>query len=372
MRLPNPIRKLLVGGTVALATAALATPALAVPPISAKKSHIKACFVYVAPIGDAGWTYQHNLGRLAMQKNLHGKVSTAYVESVPEGADAVRVIRQFATSGCNLIFTTSFGYMNPTIRVAREFPNVAFEHATGYKRAHNVGTYMPRLYQGRYLAGMLAGMMTKTNKLGFVGAYPIPEVIRAIDSFTLGARSVNPKVTVHVVWINAWYDPAKARQAADTLMDQGVDVITNHTDSPAVVQAAAERKVFCLGYHSDMKKYGGKYQLAAVVHRWGKFYTKIGKEVLDGTWKSRNVWGGISRGMVDLVDISPVVPKKVRDEVLAARKKIIAGTLHPFAGPVIAQDGHVAVPKGKVMSDDDMLKLDYYVKGVASSLPKSN
>jgi simple sugar transport system substrate-binding protein len=352
------------------AALALAVAAAAFAQGAAAKDHIKVGFVYVSPIGDAGWSYQHDQGRKYMDKKLGDKVETQYVENVGEGADAERVIRQLASGGADLIFTTSFGYMNPTIKVARQFPNVVFEHATGYKRAKNVGTYMPRLYQARYLAGMIAGGMTESNKLGFVAAYPIPEVIRAIDAFTRGARSVNPDAQVNVIWINAWYDPSKARQAAETLMDQGADVLTHHTDSHAVVQAAAERGKYAIAYHSDMSKYGKDAHLTAVVHKWGKFYTEIAKEVLNGTWKSRNVWGGIDRGMVDLADINPVVPDDLKQKVMDARQQIIDGKLQPFAGPVVDQSGKTRVPEGEVMSDDAMLKLDYYVQGVASKLPK--
>jgi len=354
-----------------LAALALAVAAVPFAQGAFAKEKIKVGFVYVSPIGDAGWSYQHDQGRKYMEKQLGDKVETQYVENVPEGADAQRVIRQLASGGADLIFTTSFGYMNPTLKVARQFPNVVFEHATGYKRSKNVGTYMPRLYEGRYLAGMVAGGMTKTNKLGFVAAFPIPEVIRAIDAFTLGARAVNPDVQVNVVWINAWYDPSKARQAAESLMDQGADILTHHTDSHAVVQAAQERGKYAIAYHSDMSKYGPDAQLTAVVHQWDKFYTKMAKEVLNGTWTSRNVWGGIARGMVDIADLNPDVPDDLRDRVMKARQAIIDGKLHPFAGPVRDQSGKVRVPEGEIMPDDAKLKLDYYVEGVASKLPKN-
>ncbi len=350
-------------------TAGLAAAAFSASALAAEDS-IKVGFVYVSPIGDAGWTYQHDQGRKAMEEALGDKVTTQYVENVPEGADAERVIQQLASGGADLIFTTSFGYMNPTIKVAKRFPDTVFEHATGYKRADNVGTYMPRLYEGRYLAGMVAGAKTETNKLGFVAAFPIPEVIRAINAFTRGARAVNPDVAVNVIWINAWYDPSKARQAAETLMDQGADVVTHHTDSHAVVQAAAERDKFAIAYHSDMSKYGDENHLTAVVHEWGDFYTKRAREVLNGEWSSRNVWGGIASGMVDIAAFSDAVPEGVRGKVEKAREAIVSGELHPFAGPVVAKDGTEKAAKGEALSDDELLRMDYYVQGVASKLPQ--
>ncbi|WP_440996659.1 BMP family ABC transporter substrate-binding protein [Arhodomonas sp. SL1] len=338
--------------------------------VSAQDDGIKVGFVYVSPIGDAGWTYQHDQGRKALEENLGDRVETQYVENVPEGADAERVIQQLASGGADLIFTTSFGYMNPTVKVAQRFPDTVFEHATGYKRAENVGTYMPRLYEGRYLAGMVAGAMTESDRLGFVAAFPIPEVIRAINAFTRGARASNPDATVRVIWINAWYDPSKARQAAETLMDQGADVVTHHTDSHAVVQAAAERENYAIAYHSDMAAYGDEYHLTSVAHHWGDFYTQRAEEVLNGEWTSRNVWGGIASGMVDIGDFSAEVPEAVREEVMAARQAMIDGELHPFAGPVIAKDGTEKVAEGETLSDEALLNMDYYVEGVASDLPE--
>lgn len=336
-----------------------------------EKDQIDVGFVYVSPIGDAGWTYQHDLGRQAMEEALGDRVSTRLVENVPEGGDAERVIRQLASGGSDLVFTTSFGYMNPTIRVAQRFPDVAFEHATGYQRAENVGTYMPRLYEGRYLAGMVAGAMTESNRLGFVGAFPIPEVVRGINAFTRGALHTNPDIQVNVVWINAWYDPSSARSAAETLMDQGADVVTHHTDSHAVVQAAAERGRYAIAYHSDMSQYGEDAHLTAVYHSWGDFYTQRAREVLAGEWTSRDVWGGIDAGMVDIADMGAMVPDAVRDEVMAARQAIIDGEHHVFAGPVVDRGGAERVAAGDVMSDEAMLGMDYYVQGVASQLPSN-
>lgn len=331
---------------------------------------LKIGFVYVSPVGDAGWTFQHDQGRKEMEQALAGKVKTSFVESVPEGADAERVIRQFAADGYKLVFTTSFGYMNPTIKVAKQFPNVIFEHATGYKSAKNVGTYVARFYEGRYLTGVVAGLMTKSNKIGYVAAFPIPEVVRGIDAFTRGLRSVNPKATVSVVWTSSWYDPGKEREAAETLIAQGADILTHHTDSTAVVQTAEDRGVYAIGYHSDMSKYGPKAHLTAATHLWGGYYTKIAQAVLDGTWKSENIWGGIAQGMIKLAPFGPAVPAAVRQKVTALEDQIRKGALHPFAGPVKDQSGKVMIPQGQTMSDEQLLSMDWYVEGVVGKLPK--
>ena len=259
-----------------------------------KAAPLKVGFVFVSPIGDAGWTSQHNLGRLAMEKAFGDRVQTSFVEKVPEGADAERVIRDLAQQGNVLIFTTSFGFMNPTIKVAEEFPQTRFEHATGYKTAANVNTYNARFYEGRYLAGVVAGRMSKSGTLGYVAAFPIPEVLQGINAFTLGARSVNPKVQVRVVWVNSWYDPGKERDAATTLIGQGADVVTHHTDSTATVAAAEEKGKMAIAYHSDMRKFGPNAQLAAVTHHWGDYYTARAKAVMDGTWSVKPAKGSSS------------------------------------------------------------------------------
>lgn len=331
---------------------------------------LKIGFVYVSPIGDAGWTYQHELGRQAIESAFGDKIKTSFVESVPEGADAERVIRQFAASGHKLVFTTSFGYMNPTVKVAKQFPNVAFEHATGYKRGKNVSTYLARFYEGRYLSGIVAGKMTKSNTVGYVAAFPIPEVVRGINAFTRGIRSVNPNAEVRVVWVNSWYDPGKEREAAETLISQGADVVTQHTDSTAPVQAAEDRGVYAIGYHSDMSKYGPKAHLTASTHNWTGYYTNVVKAVMDGSWQSGDVWGGIKEGMVKLAPLNTAVPKDVADLVAAKTAEIGAGKLHPFAGPVKDQTGKVRIAAGETMPDGDMLGFDWYVEGVVGKLPK--
>jgi simple sugar transport system substrate-binding protein len=335
----------------------------------AKPEPLKVGFVYVSPIGDAGWTTQHNRGREQMQAALGDKVTTSFVEKVPEGADAERVIRDLASQGHKLIFTTSFGFMNPTIKVAEEFPDVKFEHATGYKSAANVGTYNVRFYEGRYAAGVLAGKMTKTNTLGYVGAFPIPEVLQGINAFTLGARSVNPKVQVRVVWVNSWYDPGKERDAANALLGQGADIVTHHTDSSAVVATAEEKGKMAIAYHSDMSRFGPKAQLAAVTHHWGEYYTKTAQSVLDGNWKPGNLWGGMKDGMIKVEAFNASVPKEVVEQVEAKAAAIKAGEFHPFTGPIVGNDGKEIAAKGVVLTDEQLGRMDFYVQGVVGKVP---
>ena len=336
-----------------------------------KAEPLKIGFVYVSPIGDAGWTHQHDVGRKEMEKALGARVQTKYVENVQEGPDAERVFRELATSGHGLIYGTSFGYMNYMEKVAKQFPKVKFEHATGYKTAANLGIYNARFYEGRYLNGVIAGRMTRTNVLGYVGAFPIPEVLQGINAFTRGARSVNPKVEVRVVWVNSWYDPVKEREAANTLLSQKADVVTHHTDSTAVVQAAEARGAMAVGYHSDMSRFGPKAHLTATTHNWGEYYTKSASAVLAGTWKSGSVWGGVRDGFIRLAPISASVPAPVRDEVARLEAGLKAGSFHPFAGPVKDQGGKDVVPAGRNMTDDELGKMNFYVEGVASQLPKS-
>jgi simple sugar transport system substrate-binding protein len=343
--------------------------ALAATGPSTAQQPLKIGFVYVSPIGDAGWTYQHDLGRKEMEKAMGGKVVSKVVENVPEGADAERVIREFASTGSQLIFTTSFGYMNPTIKVAKQFPKVAFEHATGYKMADNVGIYNARFYEGRYLNGVIAGKMTKTNVAGYVGAFPIPEVLQGINAFTRGMRSVNPKAEVKVVWVNAWFDPGREREAANTLIAQGADVVTHHTDSTAVVQAAEEKGVYAFGYHSDMSKYGPKAQLSATTHQWGDYYTSVVEKMIAGTWKPGSVWGGIKDGMIKLAPLNPVVPKEVADLVDSLTKDIVSGKLHPFTGPIKDNTGKEQLAAGRTMDDEALAKMSFYVEGVQGKLP---
>ena len=331
---------------------------------------LKIGFVYVTPVGDAGWTFQHESGRRYLEATLGDKVQTKYIEKVPEGAEAERVIRKLAADGHDLIFTTSFGYMNPTIKVARRFPNTAFEHATGYKRSKNVGTFNARFYEGRYLAGVIAGKMTKSNVAGYVGAFPIPEVVMGINAFTRGMRSVNPQAEMRVVWVNSWFDPGREREGATALIAQGADVVTHHTDSTAVVQAAEEKGVWAVAYHSDMSKYGPKAHLAAVTHHWGAHYVKVTEDVIADRWTPSNIWGGLGAGMVKVEKISASVPAATVAHMRKVETAIRDGKFHPFEGPVTDQNGVIRVPAGTAMGDDVLAKMDYYVQGVKSAFPK--
>ncbi|WP_419176267.1 BMP family ABC transporter substrate-binding protein [Desulfosediminicola sp.] len=335
---------------------------------SAAAKETKVGFVYVGPIGDHGWSYQHNQGRLAVEKELG--VKTSYVESVSEGADAERVIRQLASSGHDLIFTTSFGYMNPTVKVAKQFPNVKFEHSTGYKRADNVTTYSARFYEGRAIIGAMAGKMTKSNVVGYIGSFPIPEVIRGIDAFTIALRKVNPEATVKVVWVNSWFDPGKESDAAKTLIDQGCDIISQHTDSPAPLQVAEQRGVYGFGQASDMIKFAPKAQLTAIVDNWDPYYIERTKAVMDGTWKSEDTWDGLSTGMVKMAPFGDAVPEDVRKMAEEIKQSIIDGSFHPFQGPIKNQKGEIVVKEGEVLSDKELLGLSWYVEGVEGSIPK--
>ena len=331
---------------------------------------LKVAFVYVGPVGDAGWTYAHEQGRLAMEKALGDKVKTTYVESVPEGADAERVIRKLAVDGNKLIFATSFGYMNSMEKVARAFPNVIFEHATGYKHAKNLGTYETRLYEAAYLDGVIAGKMTKSNILGVVASFPVPEVIRNVDAFTLGAQSVNPAIRTKVVWVNSWYDPAKERQAAEALIAQGADILSQNTDSPAMLQAAQERGVYAFGWDSDMSKFAPKAHLTAGVNDWGDFYIKTAQAVIAGTWKTSDIHGGLQEGMVKMAPLNPVVPAAAVKAFEDKKAAIAQGRFHPFQGPIQDQSGAIRIAAGADMPPDQMMGLDFYVKGVEGTLQK--
>ena len=330
---------------------------------------LKVGFVYVSPIGDAGWTFQHDQGRLQMEQALGDRVSTSYVESVSEGADAERVIREMASTGHDLVLATSFGFMNPVERVANQFPDVKFMHATGYKSGPNFINYNARFYEGRYLTGVIAGEMTKSNILGYIAAFPIPEVLQGINAYTLGAQSVNPDIEVRVIWVNSWYDPGKEREAAMALIAQGADVITHHTDSTAIVQAAQERGVYAVAYHSDMSRYGPDAHLTATTHHWGDYYTRAALKALEDGGMVETIWGGIADGFIKLAPINPVVPQATRDKVAQLEQQIRDGQFHPFAGPVIAQDGTEKLPAGQTMSDQELGQMNFYVRGVSSRLP---
>lgn len=336
----------------------------------ANAADIGVGFVYVSPIGEAGWTYQHDLGRRALEEKFGDRARITFVENISEGADAERAIEKLAREH-DLVFATSFGYMEPTLKVALRHKNRKFEHATGYKTADNVSNYTPRFYEGRYLGGIIAGAMTESDIIGYVAAFPIPEVVRGINAFMLGARSVNPQAQIRVIWVNSWYDPGKEREAADTLLSQGADVITHHTDSPASVQAAQENGKKAVAYHSDMSAFGKDAQLAAVIHKWDEFYITRVQEVLDGKWQGgRSEWQGIGDGMVDIVKLHPSLPDRLKQQVRETRANIANGSFHPFTGPVRKQNGDIAAKQGEVIGDGELLQMDYYVEGVQGELPK--
>jgi basic membrane protein A len=335
-------------------------------------SKLKVGFIYVSPVGDGGWTWAHDQGRKELAK-LPYVETTSIMESVPEGAEATRAITQFAEKGFTLIFTTSFGYMDPTVEVAKRYPNHVFMHCSGYKTLPNVGTYFGRMYQPRYLSGIVAGKKTQSNVIGYVAAFPIPEVIRGINAFTLGVRSVNPEAKVHVVWSHTWYDPAKEREAAESLLDLKADIIAQHQDSPAAQQAAQDRGRWSIGYNTNMRKFAPKAHLTAPVWDWSKVYTAVAEQVNNKTWKSEKIWWGIKTGVVDLAPISNLlVAQDVRDYVMAKRQEIIADKCKIFEGPLKDQSGNLRCKEGEVMSDDQLLSFDFFVEGVVGTIEKGN
>jgi len=340
------------------------------PVFSQTQEPLKVGFVYVAPITETGWVRQHDDGRKAVDAAFAGKVKTTYVENVPEGPDAERVIRDLAQQGHKLIFTPSFGYMEPTLKVAKDFPGVKFESVTGYKTAPNVAAANARYYEGRYLAGIAAGRMTRTHVAGYVAGFPIPEVLQGINAFTLGMRSVDPKAQVKVVWLNAWFDPPREREAAMTLFNQDVDVIAFHTGSDAVMVAAQERGKMAVAYHSDMRRAGPDAQIAAVTHHWGDYYKARTQAVLDGSWKSGKVWGGVKEGMIRVGGFGPKVPKAVQAEVQARQNDIATGKLRPFSGPISDNEGKLVSPQGQAMTDEQILGMNFLVSGVQGKIAK--
>ena len=329
---------------------------------------LKIGFVYVAPVTEAGWVHQHDEARQAVQAALGDRVQTTHVENVAEGADAERVIRDLASQGHRLIFTPSFGYMEPTLKVAKDFPDVKFESITGYKTAPNVAVANARYYEGRYLAGVAAGRLARSA--GYVAGFAIPEVIQGINAFTLGMRSVNPAATVKVVRLGAWFDPPREREAAMTLFNQGVEVMAFHTGSTAVMSAAQERGRLAIAYHSDMRKAAPDAQVLAITHQWGDYYTGRAKAVLNGSWKSAALWGGVKNGMIRVDSFGPKVPKKVADEVLARQRDIAAGRLHPFKAntALLDNEGHEMLAAGKTLSDEQILNMNFLVQGVQGKL----
>jgi basic membrane protein A len=338
------------------------------PSPPASKSPVKVAFVYVTPVFDAGWTHQHDQGRKAVEKALGAAVRTTVVDNVTEGADSERVVRDLAQQGHDVIFTTSFGYMEPTLKVAKEFPNVKFESITGYKTDANVSVANARYYEGRYLAGVAAGRMTQSNVAGYVAGFPIPEVLQGLNAFTLGMRSVNPQAQVKVIWLNTWFDPAKERDAAFALFNQSVDVITFHTASNAVMVAAQERGKMAIAYHSDMRKVAPEAQLMAVTHEWGAYYTQRVLNVQKGQWRTGNVWGGLKEGMIRVGDFGPKLPAKVRDEIVKLQQDIVQGKRHPFQGPIVDNEGKAIVAVGQKLSDVQILNMNYGVAGVMGKI----
>jgi len=338
--------------------------------VTAADAQTKVGFVYVGPIGDHGWNYEHNQGRLAVEKAFGDKVKTTYVENVSEGPDAERVIQQLARAGNDIIFTTSFGFMNPTLKVAKRFPKVKFEHATGFKRAKNVATYSARFYEGRHVIGLIAGKMTKTNTIGYIASFPIPEVVRGINAAYLAAKSVNPAVKFKVIWVSTWFDPGKEADAAKALIDQGADVLMQHTDSPAAMQTAETKGVSAFGQASDMRSFGPNAQLTSIINNWGPYYIARIKAAMDGSWKSQDIWDGIGPGMVQFAEFSKRIPEDVRKMAAKARDDIAAGKLHPFTGPINKQDGSVWLKAGQTAPDGDLAGMNFYVEGVEGSLPK--
>jgi basic membrane protein A and related proteins len=333
---------------------------------------IKVGFVYVGPIGDLGWTYAHDQGRLALEEAIPN-VETGYQENVPENpADAERVIRQFAQDGYDVIFTTSFGYMDPTINVAQDFPDTTFIHISGFKTADNVGTGFGKIDEPRFVSGQLAGQMTESNQIGYVAAFPIPEVIRGINAFTLGVREVNPEATVRVVWTNTWFNPQTERQAAEALLDGGADVIAQHQDTAGPQQAAEDRGVYSIGYNADMSALAPNAVLTSVIWNWGPYYIDIVESVMDGTWESEQYWGGWPDGIVDLAPIAEFVPEEIRSTIEEEISRFKSGeeTIYTiFTGPIADQTGEIRVPDGQSMTDEELLSMDWFVEGVEGEIP---
>jgi simple sugar transport system substrate-binding protein len=350
---------------------ALATGLLLAASVSAASAadKLKIGFIYLGPIGDLGWTYQHELARQALVKELGDKIETTYLENVPEGPDAERAIEQLVRAGNKLIFTTSFGYMDPTLKVAKKYPNVHFEHATGYKRDKNMSTYSAKWYQGRYIQGLIAAKMSKSGVLGYIGSFPIPEVVSGINATILAAQTINPNIKVKIIWANTWFDPGKEADAAKALIDQGADVIMQHTDSPAAMQIASERGKLAFGQDSEMIKFGPKTQLTSILDTWGSYYVERVKAELDGTWKSEDSWGGLDSHMFAMAPYTnmPDDVKKIAEDAQAA---ITAGKLHPFKCPVVGQDGKEIECKGGAnLADGQILGMNFYVKGIDDKLP---
>ncbi|MER9055208.1 BMP family ABC transporter substrate-binding protein [Mesorhizobium sp. M0213] len=344
------------------------TAALSLAASAEATDKLKACWVYTGPIGDFGYSYQHDQGRLEVEKALGDKVETAYLENVSEGPDADRAFERLAREGCKIIFGTSFGFMDPEVKIAKKFPKVMFEHATGYKTAKNLGIYNARFYEGRYVLGQIAAKQSKSGVAGYIVSFPIPEVVMGINSFMLGAQSINPNFKAKIVWVNSWFDPGKEADAAKALFDQGADIIVQHTDSTAALQVAEERKLHGFGQSSDMIKFAPHAQLTALTDEWGPYYISRVQAALDGTWKPDNVWLGIKDGAVKLAPFTNM-PDDVKAMAEATTKKIADGW-NPFTGPIAKQDGTPWLKEGEVADDATLLGMNFYVKGVDDKLPQ--
>jgi basic membrane protein A len=343
----------------------------ALPAAAFAAEPLKVAFVYLGPRGDGGWTQQHDMGRLGLEKAMGDKIKTTFVENVPETADSERVFRQLASDGYKLIFATSFGYMEPLQKVAKLFPDVKFEHVNGFKTAKNIVVYEPRFEEGFYLIGTIAGQMTKSNTLGFIGSFPIPSVVRNIDAMTLGAEAVNPKVKTKAIWVNTWYDPGKERQAADTLIAQGADDVAQNTDSPASIQAAEEKGTYAFSIDADMSSFGKKAQLTGTTEDWSGYYIAETKKVLDGTWTGdRHTRWGLKEGMVVMAPLNPAIPPEAVKVFEDKKVKLISGELKPFAGPIKDNTGKVLVAAGADMDPKTFNSLSAYVEGIEGSVPK--
>ncbi|HET6518396.1 MAG TPA: BMP family ABC transporter substrate-binding protein [Geminicoccaceae bacterium] len=351
-----------------LGTAAAATTAVALGDRAGAQDPVKAGFIYVGPVGDHGWTYRHDVGRRAVEEALGDGVTTTFVESVSEGPDAERVIRQLATTGHDIVFTTSFGFMNATVRVARQFPDVKFEHATGYQRGPNLATYNARFYEGRAVIGTIAGHKSESGIVGYIGSFPIPEVVMGINAFMLAAQKVRPDIQIRIVWVNSWYDPGKEADAAKTLIDQGADIISQHTDSPAPLQVAEERGVWGFGQASDMSRFAPNAQLTAIVDNWDPYYIERVQAVIDGTWEPVDIWHGLKEGMVEISPYGPAVTPEMAEAADKVKDAIIAGELHPFQGPIRNQAGEQVVAEGETLGDEQLLRMDWYVQGIQGRL----
>jgi len=350
---------------------ASATMAIGLAGAAAADDPTKVGFIYVGPVGDGGWTYEHDQGRKAVVEHFGDKVETVYQESVPEGADAERAITQMALAGADLIFTTSFGYMDPTINVAAKFPNVKFEHATGYKQADNVSVYSARFYEGRAVQGHIAGKMTQSNIVGYIASFPIPEVIRGINSAYIHAKRVNPDVQFKIIWAYTWFDPAKEADAAKALIEQGADVILQHTDSTAPQAAAQEAgNVITFGQASDMGEYAPHPRVSSIIDNWGPYYVARTQAVMDGTWESVSTWDGIGAGMVGIGEISDAVPADVKAEAEALRDQLASGEYHAFTGPLNKQDGTPWLAAGETADDGTLAGMNFYVEGLEGEIPQ--